>query len=296
VNPAGAAYAITSIVSATTPNPPVGVNALEVGQVLTVQITVANTGTASPTGNITLELNCTGSCQFTNPPRATIAAPVAGQSGVASITIDSLQLPPATGYVGTATIISAPPQSSTAGNTASIVFDVTDFSLQNTVNLAGDLNVQVGSQGLFNVSLFEPGGLTGVSIPVSAGPALSGVSYALASPFSAGSSNPVLISTTSSAPVGTSALVSIAGTRFGVTHTANQSVRFFTASLENFSPGQPGSSSTEPMVLPINGAAQSLNLRLSGNFFNPGGGAQLPAQGRQGVPAPRPRQAAAVMI
>ena len=275
VNPAGAAYAITSIVSATTPNPPVGGNAFEMGQVLTVQITVANTGTASPTGNITLELNCTGSCQFPNPPTATIAAPVAGQSGIASITIDSLQLPPATGYVGTATIISAPPQSSTAGNTASIVFDVTDFGLQNTLNLAGDLNVQVGSQGLFNVSLTEPAGLTGVSIPVSAGPALSGVSYALAAPFAAGSSNPVLISTTSSAPAGTSALVSIAGTRFGVTHTATQSVRFFTASLENFSPGQPGSSSTQPIVLPINGAAQSLNLRLSGNFFNPGAGAQL---------------------
>ena len=269
------AYAITSIASATTPNPPTGGNALQLGQNLTVQITVANTGTTSPTGNITVQLNCTAPCQLTNPPTTTVPAPAAGTSSVASVTINNLQVAPGTGYVATATITSAPPQSTTAGNSASITFDVTDFTLTNSLGFSGDLNVQVGSQGFFNVNLTEPQGLAAVSIPVAITPAITGVNYATNSPYAAGSSNPVVLLTNSTAPVGTSSLVSVTGTRFGVSRAATQSVRFFTATLENFSAGQPGSSQIQPIILPINGAAQSLTLRLSGNFFNPGGGAQL---------------------
>ena len=269
------AYAITAIASANSPNPPTGTNAFNVGQSLTLQVTVANTGTASPTGSIVVGFSCTGPSQCAGLPTTTIAAPAAGQSVVANVPAVNLQLPAGTGYVQTATITSAPAQSSTAGNTGTLGFDVIDFTLTNALNLSGDLNVKIGGQGLFNVSLSEPQGPSPVSIPVAAGPTLSGVNYAVVSPFAAGSSNPVVVTASGSAPAGTSALVSITGTRLGVAHSATQSVRFFTASLENFSPGQPGSSQTQPIILPVNGSAQSLSLRLSGNFFNPGGGAQL---------------------
>jgi hypothetical protein len=270
-------YTITSIASATTPNPPTGANALQVGQNVTVQITVANTGTTSPTGNISVQFNCTipATCQLSNPPTATIAAPAAGQSAVATVTINNLQLPPAPGYVATATITSSPTESTTAGNSATVTFDVTDFTLTNSLGFTGDLNVQVGSQGFFNVSLAEPQGLTAISIPVTVTPAIGGVNYAVNSPLTPGTPTPVVILTNSTAPFGTSSPVTVTGSHFGVSHTTAQSVRFFTASLENFSAGQPGSSQNQPIILPINGAAQPLNLRLTGNFFNPGGGAQL---------------------
>ena len=273
------AYAITSIVSATTPNPPVGANALQVGQNVSVQITVTNTGTTSPTGNITVQFNCTTptTCRLSSPPTATIVAPAAGQSAVAAVTINNLQLPPAPGYIATAAITSSPAESTTAGNSAGVTFDVTDFTLTNPLGFSGDLNVQVGSQGFFNVSLTEPQGLAGINIPVAVTPTVGGVNYAVNTPLTPGTSTPVVILTNSTAPVGISQLITITGTRigFGVSRTTTQSVRFFTASLENFSAGQPGSSQNQPIILPINGAAQSINLRLSGNFFNPGGGAQL---------------------
>lgn len=160
-------------------------------------------------------------------------------------------------------------------NTATLTFGGPDFTLANTLTQAGDLNIKVGSQGFFNVSLSEPAGATPFTVPVAVGPLIAGVNYAVLSPLTVGSSNPVGIIATSGAPAGTSVAVSVTGTAFGVSHAVTQPVRFFTASLENFSAGQPGSSQTQPIILPINGTPQPLSIRLSGNFFNPGGGAQL---------------------
>jgi hypothetical protein len=270
------AYAIGSIVSATTPNPATGANAFQVGQSLDLQVAVANTGTASPTGNIVVQLNCNAPCSFSTPaPTATVAAPAGGKATIADFVINNLNVAPAAGYTATASIVSAPAQGSTANNSASVNFDVTDFTLSSASGLTGGLNVRLGSTGIFNVSLSEPQGLSAMSIPVSVGPSVSGVNYALQSPLSSGSTQPVVITATSSAPAATSALVAVTGTRFGVSRSATQPVRFYTASLDNFSPGQPGNNPNIPIVLPVGGTAQSLQIRMSGSFSAPSGGAQL---------------------
>ncbi|MBV9072960.1 MAG: hypothetical protein JOZ10_04950, partial [Acidobacteria bacterium] len=270
------AYVITSIASATTPNPPTGVNAFQKGQDVNLQATIANNGASSPSGNLTLKLTCNAPCQFGTTPSATVAAPAAGQSTTATLILPALALTPAVGYVATLSIdaASAPPQSSTAGNSATFAFDVADFMLANASNISGDLNVKLGSQGMFNVNLTEQGVDVG-SIPVTIGPAVSGISYQTPSSFSSNSTNTITVLASGNALPGASTPVTITGTRFGVSHAAMQSVRTYTASLENFSPGQPGSLQTQPIILPIKGAAPTLNIRLSGNFYTPGGGTQL---------------------
>jgi hypothetical protein len=270
------AYAVNSILSGTTANPPTGANAFQVGQNLDVQVAVANVGTASPTGSIVVQLDCNAPCSFSKPsPSATIAAPAVGQTAVADFLVNNLNVSPAAGYMAIATIISAPAQSSTSGNSANTNFDVTDYTLSNVAGFNGDLNVKLGSTGIFNVNLSEPQGLTGVNIPVSVGPTVSGVNYALQSPLSSGSTQPVVITVSNSAPAASSALVTVTGTRFGVSRNATQPVRFYTASLDNFSPGQPGNNPNIPIVLPVAGTPQSLQIRMTGSFSTPTGGAQL---------------------
>ncbi len=271
-------YVIASIGSALTPNPPTGANALQDGQNVDVRVTVANIGSSSPAGNIVLQLSCTGGqCGFNGQnPTATVAAPAAGQSVIADFFPGTLDLAPATGlYVARADILSAPPESSTADNSQTLAFDVTDFSLNNQSAINGDLNVRLGTTGVFNLNLAEPQGLTPVNIPITVGPAIPGVNFSFNSTITAGSTQPIGIVASNSAPAGTSAVVTVTGTRFGIPRTAAQSVHFYTASLDNFSPGQPGNNINQPIILQINGPAQQLQLKMNGTFSIPSGGAQL---------------------
>src|SRR6185437_5257468 len=213
-------------------------------------------------------------------PTATVAAPAAGQSVFADFFPGTLDLTPATGlYVARVDILSAPPESSTADNFQTLNFDVTDFSLNNQLAINGDLNVKLGSTGNFGVQLMEPQGLTPVNIPITVTPTIPGVNYNFNSTMTAGSTQPIGIVAGNSAPAGTSVPITVTGTRFGIPRTVTQSVRFYTASLDNFSPGQPGNNQNQPIILPINGPMTAqptqIQLKMNGNFSIPTGGAQL---------------------
>jgi len=248
----------------------------------TVSFTVTNLGNVASAAGDTVSCSLTdGNASASLGTTANIGV-VAANATSGSLGV-SFGTPVSTNFTGNTKVVCTatkdPLQDATkvGDNTNSIPAQIilTDFNLTNTLNLNGDLNVKLGGQGLFNVSLTEPQGITPFSVPVAAGPAVPGVTYVVASPFAAGSTNQVVVLANGSAPAGTSTTVGVTGTLNGISHSATQSIRFYTASLENFSAGQPGSNQAQPIILPINGAAQPLSIRLSGNFFNPGGGAQL---------------------
>jgi len=214
-------------------------NAFNVGSALSLQVTVANTGLRADGEYRDRAFTCVGpaASQLRRLPNTKLAAPGAGQSITATFCSKS----PASCWSricadGNHYIGSGSEQH--GSENGELTLDVTDFTLTNTQPVSGDLNVKIGSVGLVNVSLTEPQGLTPVSIQTTAG-LRSGVSYYASFRLCRESTNTVSIAASQSAPAGTSAFVSVTGTRFGVSHSATQSVRFFTASLENFSAGQP---------------------------------------------------------
>ncbi len=102
-------YTLVNTAVTNHPGVPTGANAFQVGETVNFSVDVVNNGTASPTGSITVDFNCTPGCG-SHP--AVIAAPPAGQTVIANL---SLPVNIAVGsYTATFNIVSAPVQTSTA--------------------------------------------------------------------------------------------------------------------------------------------------------------------------------------
>ena len=268
VNPAAAAaYTITSILFIPGPNPATGANALQVGENgVSVDVTVANTGSASPTGSITVSASCTPTSVCGTPATTTIAAPAAGTSTHAIVTFSgTFTLPPAT-YTGTVTLSTSIPQSSTAGNTATAPFESFDFNLVGVGTFATQ-NILIGSTRSFNVKLDETGDVTKLSIPITVGPSDPNASYSFTSPQAADSTNAYTVVVSSSHPSGP-ATIAVTGTRRGVSKSYNQNVQYYTAQLQDVS--QPGNSASNPLTLIIGDPATNVTFNLSGTFAGTG--------------------------
>ena len=268
VNPAAAAaYTITSILFIPGPNPATGANALQVGESgVSVDVTVANTGSASPTGSITVSASCTPTSVCGTPATTTIAAPAAGTSTHAIVTFSgTFTLPPAT-YTGTVTLSTSIPQSSTAGNTASAPFESFDFNLVGVGTFATQ-NILIGSTRSFNVLLDETGDVTKLSIPITVGPSDPNATYSFTSPQAADSTQVVTVAVSSSHP-SVPATIAVTGTRRGVSKSYNQNVQYYTAQLQDVS--QPGNSASNPLTLIIGDPATNVTFNLSGTFAGTG--------------------------
>lgn len=245
---------------------PVGAEAIQLGESVIFRVVVNNIGNASPTGTVQVQMTCNSeSC---SPPlSATAAAPAAGQS----VTVD---LPASmdgflTGsYIGSASVSSAISESTTADNSGTMPFDVFDFSITHTFPepTFGRFNVLAGGTTNFPMTLnmSTPGPTT---LPVAVTPVDANASYSFTNPASAGAL-PVQLTVNSSHPTGVGAdvVLSVQATNRGVTRDHMLPLRFFTASLQNISTGQPGSSSGNPIELPVGGSAQVLDMRLAGDF------------------------------
>jgi len=275
------AYVIKSAIFAGYADPATGANALQVGDNLTLNVVVANTGTGSPTGTITVTAQCApntaGQCNPTPP--VTISAPPAGGTVTATFSFTNLTLPPGS-YTGTATLTTSIPQSSTAGNSLSVPFDVFDFKLlfATPFPLSPVQNMQVFGSAPSQVSftLDETGDVTQIKIDISVTTATadSQVKPVWVTPMSPGTQTAAI----SVGDTGGANAIVITGTRHGITRTLSQPVRFYNANWPFAFSGQPGSTLNNPLQIVIGATATtkvpntcptfpcSVNLQLAGNF------------------------------
>ncbi len=217
-------YIITSVTFASHTAPYTGANALQVGESTSVVAVIQNVGNASPTGSITTVATCvpsnpndTTSCQGGGNPTTTVAAPAAGQSVTASMPANFNGMVPGS-FTGTVTLTTAIAQSSTADDTLSLGFDVTDFVVT-VQNALSPQNILPGTSQVFTV-LVTTFGTTPYPVSLSASGAYTGVTY-LPSITSAsnGGTAAFTVTASGSTPVGAFG-ATITGANHGVTRPA----------------------------------------------------------------------------
>jgi len=272
-----AAYVIQSATFVGVPNPATGVNAIQDGTTLTLNVVVANKGSASPTGTIQVTAQCLPSPPCSGAFTTTINAPAVGGTATAVFSI-SFNLPPGS-YTGQARLTTSIPQSSTAGNTLTVPFDAFDFKLLPVAPtlLTPAQNMKIGATSQISFLLDETGVVTQIPIAISMAPADPNLSYSFVSPMSPGSTQTASVAVGSAIAPGTGNITA-AGTRNGVSRQISQPVFFYNANWPFAISNQPGSTSSNPLQIVIGATATtkvpntcpsfpcSVNLQLAGNF------------------------------
>ena len=253
--------------------PYTGAKALQVGEQAQLQVTVANQGNGSPSGNITVNASC-GNLQFCSTPlTGTVAAPAAGSSTTVTLNTNGINLPVAS-YPGTATVSTTIP-GAVVGPTASLNFDVVDFAVS-PVTYSPQQNLPINGSATLSFTITEslPSGspfLLNV-IPV-ADPNLT---YSCP-PSSSGVVN-CTVTIASTAPAGVSS-ATINVTNYGVAKSNVFPTNYYTASLmaQNLFVNDPAN----PLVIPIAPGAgvpnvyPDIQFKMVGNYV--GGLANLQA-------------------
>jgi hypothetical protein len=269
-NTGQANYVITSATFGTSPGPYTGANAMQVNAASTLIVVVKNVGNTSPTGSITVTGTCaplnpadTTSCVGGGNPTATVAAPAAGQIVVASGPLNFNGILPGS-FIGTATLTTAIPQSSTADDTFTLPFDVADF----VVTVQNPLDPQYilpGTSQIVTVQV-QTFGTTPFAIPVTASGAYTGITY---TPASANVNNTTQVFTVTAAagtPPGAFA-ATFTGTNRGVTRSATEA--FVVISPQIVSTNLFLNDASNPLQIQMGSTTpETVSLKLTGASFN----------------------------
>ncbi len=218
--------------------PYTGAQGLQKGENLIINAVIANVGNVSPAGNITVQATCSGGpagstfCNGgTNNPNTTIPAPAAGTSVVAvmTTTIGTSASDLVGAYNGTVALTAAPPQSTTADDSASIPFEFVDFNVAVNQPFVGTQNVLVGGVAQINVVLDETGNPTQFSLPITAGTDNAAVTFG--TPTTTVAPGSFLSTPTGSPAAAVPVTVSYSATNHGVTKVATQVLNYVLASI-----------------------------------------------------------------
>jgi|GEM_PF-3922519 len=253
--------------------PPItGANAFETGETFTSQVTVMNNGNTQPTGNFVLLLSCATGCGTLLSGNTAVPPP--GQSVVVNVPSVNFSLP-AGSYQETISFSSVPTGAIAGAAFGPFTFEVFDFLLANA-NPMPVQNVPTNGFGTWQINLTEPGVISPLLLNYAGvAPVTSGVTNNSSGTLVDGGTATLTVNAGSGVVTGSSETISASITRLGVTKTASQPMRFYTASLNNVSSGSPGSGSGNAIQLPIGGTSVSVNYKLFGTFSTAGGPAAL---------------------
>ncbi|HUS18218.1 MAG TPA: FecR domain-containing protein, partial [Terriglobales bacterium] len=252
-------YVISSIALGTPHTTGTGADALQVGESAPLNFVIQNTGNLTQAG--TISLNVSSGCG--SPLTSSVSAPAAGATVTATLN-QSASCSPGS-YSWTGAITAAPPESTTADNTLGpIAFEVFDFSLTNPTPLAPQ-NVLLSGSGSFTVSLTETGPPSPLALPLVVTNGGKAATTPTSISISPGNTS-VLVSAAAGTVSGDSEVITAAITRFGVTKSATQAIQFYTASVDNISSGQPGSTISNPILLPLDSTGTFVDFKLVGTF------------------------------
>jgi len=251
-------YIISSVTLAAPHTNGSGADAFQVGENIQIDFAVQNAGNLTQAG--TINVNFTSGC---GGGSTSVAAPAAGAAVTGAIT---LPISCATGAYNLGVAISTTlPETTTGDNTAGpFPFEVFDFQLFNLLDV-GTVNVPLAG---FSNLVFSHS-QSGPSAPLSLAFTASGVGgkAQVSAPATVTPGNiPYTVTAAAGTVSGDTDTISGQITRFGVTKTTTETVRFYTASIDNITSGQPGATSGNPLLLPINGASQSVDFKLVGTF------------------------------
>lgn len=273
-NNAGQAnYVVSSVVFTGHTAPFTGANALQVGETnASLTVVVQNVGNGSQTGSITLTATCapnntadTTSCQGGNNPTGTVPAPSAGQSVTTVLPLGSVNNMIPGSFTGTVAMSTNLPQSSTADDTTTIPFDVSDFVVTVQNPLTPQYMMPSTTQN-FTVSV-QVLGTTAFAVPVTLSFA-SGGSGITFSPASASVNGTQVFSLVadSTTPLGAVAVVAT-GTNRGASHPTAQAFVVIspTFTLNNLFVND----ASNPLQVPVGSSTpQSVSMQLTGSAFS----------------------------
>ena len=228
-----------------------GVNAIQVGTSPTVAVTVQNTGNITQSGSITVTLACSGGTGCNNPLTATIAAPAAGQSVVATANSNGINNTPGT-YTGTATLSTTLPQSSTADDSLTENFDVLDYTLTSSNASASPVTIFLG--GNFNLSvLLTEMGSTPFAMPITSGTTNSTLTTTAPNTLTSGSPQNVNVAAAFTSSTGSTNLTVMAGNQ-GITKTITQPLTIVAPFVQTASPNMQSGLTSQALTLQVNTA------------------------------------------
>lgn len=201
-----------------------GSDALQVGETPTATVLVHNNGNASPVGTITVSVQCGGPLAGTNcttPNTTTVAAPAAGATATATIPLGTVNLTPGTGYGATITLSGGPAEINTNNDTASVPFDVTDFTLT-FANGSPTITMILGGTSQMS-TLLTVNGTSGFALPITASLANSPATFTLTAPptLTSGSAQNVTVVSSFTSATGANTLT-VSASNHGVLKTATQ--------------------------------------------------------------------------
>lgn len=262
-------YIISNAVFAAPHTNGLGADALQVGETAQLVFSVQNVGNLTQAG--TVFLSFTNTCA--GPTSSSVPAPAAGatESGLINIPISCA---PGTYNQSASITAGTPPESDTGDNSVGPVsFEVFDYTVTNAAPLA-EQNVPLAGLGIVSMALTESGPPAPLALPLvvsNGGKALTNPTSTSVSPGSI----PIQVTAAGGTLSGDTEIINAQITRFGVSKSDIQNVRFYTAAVNNITSGQPGSSASNPIPLPIGASGTFVDFKLVGDF---GGSAnfQLP--------------------
>ena len=248
-------------------SPATGVNAANVGELLSAQLVVSNSGAGTPGGQVTVAVTCAAPCALP-AQTVTVSAPPAGQSATAPISFGTVSAPLGS-FTVNASITAAPAQSSTADDTLAAALDVTDFAVSAASTTQ---NMRVGVQSVlpYDLSFSGPAATAAVNV-ISQDP---GVSLAVAQPSGPGTYN-VGVTPLTNATTGVDENLTVAASRNGVSHSATAALRFFTSTMSVYGTNLAGDTPASPLIVATGSNGATLTLQLNGNFSTANSAAQL---------------------
>jgi len=270
-------YQVTPVTVTGHSSPYIGANALQVGENVQVQATVANIGNASPNGTLTVSFTCGNPQVCSTPLTASVTAPAAGTSTIATLSLPSLPLPVAS-YSGSISL-STTMTGVNLGPNFSLPFDVVDFSIS-PVTMPPAQNLPIGGSGMVSVSMVEnlPQG-SPFAIPVTPS-SVSTVTFTPATQNGPGANIAFAAnagSGTPPSPSGAPDSITFSATNHSVTKTAVVPVNYFTAQITPLSILVNNSSNPLTVPIAVGGTPPTnypnLNMQMTGNYL--GGTAAL---------------------
>ncbi|MCU1306393.1 MAG: hypothetical protein JWN45_1088 [Acidobacteriaceae bacterium] len=244
-----------------------GTDSFQANETVNFGVKVKNIGNLGQTGSLDVQITCSVFC---GTPIITIPAPAPGVTSTANLLVPIAASPGS--YTATLAIVpgSAPPQSSTADDSFAFPYDVFDFSVSNQATFLPLQNVPLNGPANYGISVSEFG--PAASIPIALPLAVtSGGSTNTTAPsiVQGGLSYSIAMSNNGGVVSGTLDTVTATVTRTGFpgnTRTTSQSIKYYTASLDNITSGGLGDSSASHQLLVLGGSTVSLNFHLTGDF------------------------------
>ncbi len=269
-------YATTGLVVTGHNSPYTGADAFQVGEVTTFTATVKNMGNTSPTGTVTITLDCGNPAICQTPLTGSAAAPAAGASVTIPISVDFPNFTVAT-YNGTATL-STNVSGAQVGGPFAIPFDIVDFTITNA-SQSPFQNLPVGGSATLGVSLTEqrPSG-NPFNIPITAAPTDSALVFTPVTQPGPGAfiGFPLTIGASAVQGQGT---VRFNATNRGVTKFVDVPYVAFTANMTSTTLFV--NDFADPLLVPVAVGAQAppryptVGLKMNGNFDHSNGSATL---------------------